>query len=116
MACSPPGSDNCRREVSQSTALRAHSCTGRINSITGLKIAIYTRRRRKAIDIDLLVTKPNSSLVEPSERLLKPSGLGVTGWYGPLDDVQLTFVHVDCDEAAGLVRIGELHLVPFNEV
>src|SRR2546425_10468285 len=92
------------------------SCTWRVSPIPWLTVPVDAGRCRVSIDIDLLVSKPDSSLVEPSERLRKPARLRVTGRYGRLDDIELVFVHVRRCESPGFIGIGEHHLMSFDEV
>jgi len=55
--------------MDESPFLPSRSCARRVNPIAPLKIAVDARRRRKSVDVDLLIAKPNSSFVEKSKRL-----------------------------------------------
>src|SRR2546425_12103185 len=79
--------------------------------------ALDARRRREAVGIDGLIAKPDSILVEPSERLLEQSRLRITRRHGALDDIELGLVHVYPCKRPRLVGVGgELKLMPFDAV
>src|SRR5437667_11673865 len=56
-------------KMDKSPFLPSRSWARRVNPIATLKIAVDARRRRKSVDVDLLIAKPNSSFVEKSEGL-----------------------------------------------
>ena len=70
----------------------------------------------KDLMIQRLIANPIAVLVEPSQGLLKEPGLRITLRHGSLRDVEPVRVHVDRGQRARLVSVGEVQLMPSDEV
>jgi hypothetical protein len=95
---------------------RAQAPIGTVAGATAATLAATRRPGRKTVGINLVVPDSLALFVKKTERLLEQAGLLRALGHRRVQDVQPVVVQVNRRECPRFIGVGELQLMPFDEI